>query len=434
MAVTIERRPEQTEVLRRVIDTVPALIGYWDTDLRNVASNLAYVDYFGLTPDQVRGMHIRDVLGPSVYELNKPFIDGALRGEHQQFDRTLIDAGGKIRFTQATYIPDVVDGVVRGFVVHVSDVSERVQAEKARDDAVTLFETAMSNAPIGQAVVDTSGRWLQVNQAMCDLTGYSADELRDLSFRDITHPDDVPAADLHLAQLLEGSRTHIESEKRYIRKDGSIVWVQRNAVIVHGVGAGAADIVIAQIQDITQRKNAEAELARQAVTDALTGLGNRHSLMAQIDALRHLRADGVGLLFLDLDGFKSVNDTYGHSAGDELLADVASRIRRTIDDGDLACRIGGDEFVVIIYSATSPEDIERHRVALKRAVAGDYLLPSLTEPITIGASVGSSWSNTGDHRDHRDLLTVADQDMYRDKIATRHAIVATQPITPPDDH
>lgn len=419
-------RADDERMLRRVVDTVPALIGYWGADLRNVMANHAYADFFGLQPDQVRGMHIREVLGPALFESNRAHLDAALRGEQQQFDRTLVDAAGRTRHTQATYIPDIVDEVVVGFIVHAIDVSPRVAAEQARDDAVTLFETSMLNAAIGQAVIDASGRWLQVNQAMCDLTGYDADELRQLSFRDITHPDDVAAADLHVAQLLDGERTQIESEKRYIRKDGKTVWVQRNAVIVRGADTHTDDIIIAQIQDITRRKNAEAELARQAVTDALTGLGNRHSLLAQIDALAHPRGAGIGLLFLDLDGFKSVNDTHGHVVGDELLVAVADRITRSVGDLDLACRIGGDEFVVIIYSATSPEDIERRRVALKRAVAGDYLLPSLTEPITIGASVGSSWSNTGDHRD---LLTVADQDMYRDKIATRHAIVVTQPIT-----
>ncbi|GAA1456960.1 hypothetical protein GCM10009619_08250 [Williamsia maris] len=412
-----------------MLDTVPALIGYWDAGLRNVMANHAYADYFGLRPDEVRGMHVRDVLGPALFSSNREYIDGALRGEHQQFDRTLTDAAGQIRHTQATYIPDVVDGVVAGFVVHVVDVSPRIAAERARDDAVTLFETSMLNAAIGQAVIDASGRWLQVNQAMCELTGYSADELRQLSFRDITHPDDVAAADLHVAQLLDGERTQIESEKRYIRKDGQTVWVQRNAVIVRASGGHSDDIIIAQIQDITRRKNAEAALARQAVTDALTGLGNRHSLMAQIGALAHPRGAGIGLLFLDLDGFKTVNDTYGHVVGDELLVAVAGRITRTIGDLDIACRIGGDEFVVIIFSAASQEEMENHRVELKRAVGGTYDLASLSATITIAASVGSSWSGGGDHRD---LLAVADQHMYRDKVDTRRQAVVAQTITPPN--
>ncbi|MGJ0119792.1 sensor domain-containing diguanylate cyclase [Williamsia sp. MIQD14] len=394
-------------ILRRVIDSVPALIGYWDADLRNLAANEAYVEYFGLTPEQARGMHIRDVLGPEVYELNRPHIEAVLAGEPQQFDRTLVDVHGVTRYTQATYVPEIVDGRVRGFSVHVADVSRRVEAERARDAAVSLFETSMHHAAIGQAVVGTDGHWLQVNQALCALTGYTADELRQLTFRDITHPDDVESADRHLAQLLDGSRTHIQSEKRYLRKDGSVVWVQRNAVVVRGTGGEG--IIIAQIQDITRRKTAENELARLAVTDALTGLGNRHRLMAEIDG--HTSGP-LGLLFLDLDGFKRVNDTYGHGAGDELLVAVARRIADEIDPADLACRIGGDEFVVLVRSRSSGPDIELYRSALKSAVTGVHRLPSVPAPITIAASVGSSWSADGDHTA---LLRAADEHMYADK-------------------
>ena len=407
MGVQVDETGSDADILRRVIDSVPALIGYWSADLRNLAANEAYVEYFGLTPEKARGMHIRDVLGPEVHELNRPYIEAALAGTPQQFDRTLIDVHGMVRHTQATYVPEIVDGRVRGFFVHVAEVSRRVEAERARDEAISLFETSMHHAAIGQAVVGTDGRWLQVNQALCELTGYTAEELQELSFRDITHPDDVEAADRHLAQLLDGSRTHIQSEKRYLRKDGSVVWVQRNAVIVRGTGADG--IVIAQIQDITRRKVAESELARLAVTDALTGLGNRHLLMAQIG--RH-DAGPLGLLFLDLDGFKRVNDTHGHGVGDELLVAVARRIADGIDPADLACRIGGDEFVVLIRSATSSSEIEQYRSELKAAVTGTYRLTSAPIVIEVAASVGSSWSADGDHSA---LLRAADKHMYADK-------------------
>lgn len=403
-------------ILRRVIDNVPALIGYWDSDLRNIVANEAYVDYFGLSPDQVRGMHIRDVLGPEVYEMNRVYIEGALEGARQQFDRTLIDTKGNIRYTQATYIPDVDGSVVRGFFVQVADISRRIEAERERDDAVRLFETSMHHAPIGQAVLDTSGRWLQVNQAMCDLVGYSATELRTMSFRDIVHPDDIAAADLNLAQLVNGPHNHIESEKRYVRKDGTFVYVQRNAVIVRSAGDHASDIIIAQIHDITRRRNAEAELARQAVSDSLTGLGNRHFLMAQLDGLEQSRGTETGLLFVDLDRFKTINDTHGHAVGDELLVEVAERIRHTINDVDEACRIGGDEFVVLARSATTAEDVARCRLELKNAVSGTYALSLLDKPVTITASVGSSWSGADDHRS---LLAIADESMYQDKARAR---------------
>lgn len=406
---------DEAAVLRRVVDTVPALIGYWDSTLHNVAANAAYSEYFGRTPAEVQGMHIRDVLGPEVFRLNEPYIRGALAGERQQFDRTLIDVHGRARYTQATYVPEIVAGEVVGFVVHVADVSRRVEAERSRDEAVTLFEASMRHASIGQAVCDLTGRALQVNQAMCDLLGYTSDELCGRAFRDITHPDDLTAADEHLAQLREGRTTHVESEKRYVRKDGSVVWVQRNAVIVpntdNATEAEAGPIIVVQIQDITARKDAERRLAHLAVTDALTGLDNRHSLMLQIDEM-NAHPGGAGMLFIDLDGFKLVNDTFGHAVGDELLVAVAERIRATLVPGDAACRIGGDEFVVIAYTATSPSEMEDYRTRLKRAVATTYELPGAPVEVTVSASVGSSWSDGGDRTE---LLRSADDRMYLDK-------------------
>ena len=106
------------------------MVGYWDRDLRNVMANDAYVEFFGKSPQEMRGIHIRELLGPELYEKNRPFIEGALAGEPQQFDREIPTPSGELRYTQASYIPDVVDGVVRGFFVLVSDITERRRIEE----------------------------------------------------------------------------------------------------------------------------------------------------------------------------------------------------------------------------------------------------------------------------------------------------------------
>lgn len=112
------------------------MVAYWDSDLRNHIANAAYLEWFGVTPSEMRGMHIRDLLGPELYETNLPYIRAALSGESQLFDRVLIDAFGRTRHTQASYIPDIVDGVVKGFVVLVTDITERVHAEAALQASV----------------------------------------------------------------------------------------------------------------------------------------------------------------------------------------------------------------------------------------------------------------------------------------------------------
>lgn len=113
-----------------VVDHLPAMVAYWDEDLLNRFANTAYVEWFGKSPDQMRGMHIRELLGERLYALNLPYIEGALRGEPQLFDRTIVDSHGVARHTQAQYIPNLVGGKPQGFFVLVADISERVRAER----------------------------------------------------------------------------------------------------------------------------------------------------------------------------------------------------------------------------------------------------------------------------------------------------------------
>lgn len=124
------------EDLVSALDHLPAMVAYWDKDCRNRIANAAYVEWFGMGPNEMRGMHIRDLLGPELYERNLPYIRGVLSGEQQLFNRTLVDAKGRTRYTQASYIPRTVGTSVEGFFVLVTDISERVQAESALAESV----------------------------------------------------------------------------------------------------------------------------------------------------------------------------------------------------------------------------------------------------------------------------------------------------------
>ena len=126
--VSTETGPGRTaepveEIATAPLVGLPAAVGYWDADLRNRVANRAYVEFLGLTPEEIHGRHVSEVLGPELYALNRPHIERALAGEPQLFDRTIIDPAGEPRHTQVSYIPDVVEGKVRGFVVLVTDVT-----------------------------------------------------------------------------------------------------------------------------------------------------------------------------------------------------------------------------------------------------------------------------------------------------------------------
>jgi PAS domain S-box-containing protein len=250
--------PLADELARMALDKFSAMVAYWDTDMRCRYANGAYERWFGVKPQELIGKHISNLLGP-LYPLNRPYIEAALRGEPQEFERQIPDpAGGPVRHSLANYIPDAVDGVVRGFFVLVTDISTVKRTELALRESEERFRLTLEEAPIGMASVGTDGRFLRVNRALCDILGYSAQELVGMTFQAVTHPEDLDA-DLALAgQLARGEIPRYSLEKRYIRKDGRIVDVELSGSVLHGPD-GQPLHFIAQVEDITERKRTEAE-------------------------------------------------------------------------------------------------------------------------------------------------------------------------------
>ncbi len=409
---------EELRRLRLLIDRLPAIIGYWDRDLRNVIANDTYITYFGLTPDEIRGRHLREVIGDELFTSLQPNIVGVLAGRTQVFEATLPDTRGVGRRFEASYIPDIVDGQVRGFYCHAIDVTQRVEAERIRDEALRLFQISMANAPIGETLLTTDGRILRINPALCQLIGANAEDLAGKSYRDFVHPEDLPVVIDEHRRLVSGEVSHISSEHRYIRKDGAIIWMQRNAVLAPGGEYGAEDVIIAQMQDVTARKLAEAELARMAVTDQLTGLHNRHALVNRIEEHRAACPEApVGIIFVDLDGFKYVNDSHGHAAGDAVLTEVARRLSRAVPAPSSVYRLGGDEFIVLVPDADDGAPVAELAQQFCAALTGDY--GAGPGAVRLSASVGCT---SGPTDDVEELIRKADADMYRHKSLRRSAV------------
>ena len=256
--------PDRVEDPRAVLDSLPAVIGYYGTDLRNRLANRAYVEFFGATPEEILGRHISEVVGPELYGLNHPHIEGALAGEPQLFDRTVIDRNGEPRHMQVSYVPDVNSGKVRGFAVLLTDVTARQIAEQAHVAAETRFRGLLESAPDAMVIIkaDSTGEIVLVNAQAERLFGYTREELLGRRL-EVLIPDRLRdrhqhhrsgyASDPHARPMGTG----LELFGR--RKDGSEFPIE---VSLGPLQSAEGLLLSSAIRDITDRKRVEDELRR----------------------------------------------------------------------------------------------------------------------------------------------------------------------------
>jgi diguanylate cyclase (GGDEF)-like protein/PAS domain S-box-containing protein len=256
------------------------------------------------------------------------------------------------------------------------------------------------------------GSWVSVNAALCRLLGYTEEQLLSTPVASLVSPAAYAAAVEAFQQLRHGVIGHHEAEAELRRRDGSLVWTSISSTFVRRED-GTPDALLLQVVDISERRRAHAELTHRAMHDPLTGLPNRIVLLDRLEhALTYARRErrNVGVLFLDLDDFKSVNDTHGHDVGDELLRQVAERLREVSRSCDTVVRLGGDEFVVLCEGSGTAEGLRAFADRLTEALARPYPVADLELCTT--ASVGVA---TGDGPDAATLLRRADAAMYRRK-------------------
>ncbi|MBB2902678.1 diguanylate cyclase (GGDEF)-like protein/PAS domain S-box-containing protein [Kineococcus radiotolerans] len=289
-------------------------------------------------------------------------------------------------------------------VTHVQDVTAKRADRQRLAESEQRFRLAFDTAPVGMVIVglgeEDAARILQVNTTLCEFTGLSVPELLGRDVHDLVDPEERVDSLLGFAPFLLGELTHGQVEQRYRHADGTVRWGLMTVTAMTAATAPLAGVpgaddagpqLLCLIEDVTARKAAELALRHQALHDGLTGLPNRTLLH---DRLEHALAAagrsgaGVGVLFCDLDGFKAVNDSAGHAAGDELLREVAARFGGCLRPGDTLARLGGDEFAVVCPDLAGPADL--------RAIA-ERLLGSLREPVVLAAGAFGVGVSVGAH-------------------------------------
>ena len=274
------------------------------------------------------------------------------------------------------------------------------------------FDLALAHSPIGMAVVGLDGMFLRTNRALREMFGFGKRAMAQMSFQEITHPDDLEADLALLAECLEGRRRSYRIAKRFFAADGHIVWCDLTVALVTD-SKEQPSCFVSQLVDVTAARIREAELTRQAATDPLTEIANRSAAWSRLEQL-HTADNGYGVLFCDIERFKSVNDRRGHHAGDQLLVEVARRLLTAVDGGDLVARWGGDEFLVITDAVTDEE------LAVTAARITDQF-DSTPIPLADGTSVpvaltiGFAGHRPGDGRSIDMMLDAADQAMYEQR-------------------
>ena len=302
--------------------------------------------------------------------------------------------------------------------------AERRTAARGPHGLHSRFESAFANAPIGMALVDLEGHCLQVNDALCRITGHSRAALKATTLEALTHPEDVDLDADSLSELLDGRIPSYQAEKRYRHAWGHYLWALLTVSLVRDA-QGKALYVVSQVQDISERKELAQRLEYLIDHDFLTGLANRRRFEQELsrEAGRVARYGAPGaVLVIDLDNFKEVNDAFGHKAGDDLLKGVAGAVRHRIRQTDLLARIGGDEFGVLLPQA----DADQAQVVADGIVKalGRHVAVLGDRSIRVTASVGLAMF---DDLSATEVLACADLAMYEAKQAGRNRFALHNP-------
>lgn len=392
---------------------------------------------------ELLGYEPEELLGRSAYDLFHPEDLASIAESHAD----ILDApdlstvtyrirhrdGHHVWFeTTSRTVRDAGTGHVVEIQTSSRDVTRTVEARARLRKSEQQFRLAMAHAPIGMALVGLDGTFLEVNDQLGRVVGRTPEDLRALTFHDITHPDDLDADLAYVQQLLDGEIERYTMEKRYLRADGAVIWVLLSGSLVRDED-GAPDHFIAQIQDITEGvqqrealQAANAALEQLANEDPLTGLPSRRAVLErlQTELVRDDRQGrGVAILLADVDRFKQVNDRHGHAEGDRVLRDVARAASAAIRQIDTVGRYGGEELLMVLPETGEDAAVvvaDRVRTRTRAEVA------SPDGPVTI--SIGVATRRPGDSMEQ--LLARADRALYRAKGAGRDNVQVQEPPGP----
>lgn len=428
---------QKTEALQRQESETQALLDAIPDLIFRVSPQGIYLSYLktnyliDIIPPDINpvGMHISQLLPPAVAQRKLHHLEKAFATAQIQVYEQQVWFGDRLQHEEVRIVPYSATEAL----TMIRDVTDRKAAEDALRQSEARFRAAFDYSAVGSSITTLSGQILAVNAACCDLLGYTEDELRSLTFQSVSHPEDLPTDLAMVQELIDGKRTSFQMEKRYIRKDGEIVWALLSVSIVKDSQQNPL-YLLAQMQNMTRQKQAEEMLIRanqelEALVniDGLTQIANRRRFdqhLAQ-EWNRLLRDQQfLSLILFDVDEFKRYNDCYGHQEGDDCLRQLAQAAKCIVQrPADLVARYGGEEFGVILPNTNVKggraiaEKIRLSIQALNIPHACSRVAPVVTVSVGVTSQIPSS-TQTIDA-----LMAQADQALYNAKRRGRNCSV-----------
>lgn len=405
------------------------------------------IERLGYLPRDVLGQPFTSFVHPDDWVILRRAGEQTARGESVTVELRIRRNDGKYRWFRGRTNPITDDtGAVTARVSGWQDIDDERNTRQALASSEERFRTAMQSAPAGMALMSLQRSFTEVNPALCRILGAEPDWLLGRGVVDVLTEADAELDRRMRDHLLAGAEgfagpetlagaesltardNFVSWEHQMLRSDGRHIWVEQSIGVLHD-SSGEVTSFVCQFVDVTQARQAREQLRFLATHDPLTNLVNRRELITEIDErLTHEPRAGVNVavLFIDVDGLKSINDTYGHLVGDGVIATVAQRLRRSVRHADVVARMGGDEFVIVLTAITTLEDAGRVAAKIHAQFNAPIHTGDHTIPITL--SIGLTLIAPGDNADT--ALTRADTALYQAKNEGRNrTVVDRQPAS-----
>jgi diguanylate cyclase (GGDEF)-like protein/PAS domain S-box-containing protein len=415
-------------MFRQLFENSPAIEYLLDpADGRIVDANLAACKFWGFARQQLQSMYIWDINTAGRTIMEEQFAQ-ARAGTTFYFQNQHRTASGELRDVEVYVNPMPINGRILNLII-AHDITDRRRAE----NSLHLAQRALDSSPIGLLIADAQQPDMPViyaNPAFEVLTGYTRDETigRNCRFLQGAQRDQPQIAEMRAA--IKDGRS-CEVILRNFKKDGTLFWNQLHIAPVRDEAGNITHFVGAQ-QDISSQKAAEAHIDHLAFFDSLTELPNRRLLLDRLaNSISVSQRNNVfgAVVFIDLDNFKNLNDAQGHEMGDDLLCEIAKRLRRCLRQEDTVSRLGGDEFVLLLpeladNSASAAQWVQTAISRVQKAICEPVILGTFQHQIA--ASIGITIFPKG-AESASDLLKQADTAMYRAKAMGRNAVCYFEP-------